>query len=112
MASYPGLERRTAPRYPIEADLEYSLCDTPMTRVRAGRAVNMSTSGLLFLSPDPLSVGTRIEIRVAWPALAGPFTLYLWVSGRVARGDSASVAIEIGQHQFRLRRSAGRAVVL
>jgi hypothetical protein len=72
-----------------------------------GRTVNMSSSGVLFTSEQPLFPGRRLELSVNWPAqLDNKCPLKLVARGRVIRSEAGRVAIEIQQYEFRTAGSA------
>ena len=90
-------ERRSARRYPIEIAVVYRL-------VRKGRVLqrgfgltrNVSSGGLLMESSTSLSVGTEVEVFLAWPArLGGEVNLNLWIQGRTVRAGENCMAIAI-----------------
>lgn len=101
-------ERRSARRYPIEIAVVYRL-------VRKGRVLqrgfgltrNVSSGGLLMESSTSLSVGTEVEVFLAWPArLGGEVNLNLWIQGRTVRAGENCMAIAIERSDFRTRASA------
>lgn len=98
-------DRRFTRRYPITVDLEYkAVGNDGTTIVGFGRTLNLSTSGVLFESDQPLQHGMRIELAIAWPALLnGSLALNLRLCGRVARSERNTCAIRIREHEFCLR---------
>ena len=106
-------ERRSARRYPIEIAVVYRL-------VRKGRVVqrgfgltrNVSSGGLLIESSTNLSIGTEVEVFLAWPArLGGEVNLNLWIQGRAVRAGENCTAIAIQRSDFRTRASADGCAV-
>ena len=72
-----------------------------------GRTVDMSSSGVLFTTQQPLFPGRRLEISVSWPAqLDNKCPLKLVARGKVVRSEAGKVAIEIQQYEFRTAGSA------
>jgi len=94
-------ERRGRTRYPIELQVRYH---TLLGRLRVnglGRTVNISSSGLMIASPDPVLAGTKLEVRMAWPLdLDGGIPLQLVATGKVVRSERHSFAIEFSSHEF------------
>jgi hypothetical protein len=71
-----------------------------------GKTINMSSSGILFSSPGPLKVGTKLELSINWPvALNSTCPLKLVTQGRVARAATDAVAVQIDRYEFRTRGS-------
>ena len=67
-----------------------------------GRTVNMSSSGVLFTSEQPMFPGRRLELSVSWPAqLDNKCPLKLVARGKIIRSEAGRVAIEIQQYEFR-----------
>ncbi len=76
-----------------------------------GRTVNMSSSGVLFTSEQPLFPGRRLELSVSWPAqLDNKCPLKLVARGKIVRSDAGLAAIEIQQYEFRTAGSAAKAL--
>jgi hypothetical protein len=97
-------DRRLTRRYPIATELEYRIIGREGLAWGAGRTINLSTGGILFQSEQALTLGTRIELTIAWPArLNDAVDLNLCVSGRVTRTDGKSHAVRIREHEFCVR---------
>jgi len=76
-----------------------------------GRTVNISSSGVLFTTQQPLFPGLRLELSVSWPAqLDNKCPLKLVARGRIVRSEPGKVAIEIQQYEFRTAGSATNAL--
>ena len=72
-----------------------------------GKTVNISSSGVLFTSEQPLLPGRRLELSVSWPAqLDNKCPLKLVARGKIVRSEPGRVAIEIQQYEFRTAGSA------
>ena len=66
----------------------------------------MSSSGILFTTSVPLSVGMTVELSITWPiALNGSCPLNLVVLGRVVRSDSEMAAMRFDRYEFQTRGS-------
>ncbi len=106
-------ERRATRRYPIEVAVIYRLVhEGRVLRRGYGLTRNLSSGGLLMESNTSLSVGTEVEVFMAWPArLGGEVKLNLWIQGRAVRTGDNCTAIAIDRSDFRTRASgAGYAV--
>jgi hypothetical protein len=106
-------ERRSARRYPIEIAVVYRLVRKGKVLTRGfGLTHNLSSAGLLMESSTTLSVGSEVEVFLAWPArLNGEVNLNLWIQGRAVRSRDNCTAIVIERSDFRTRASAeGRSV--
>lgn len=106
-------ERRTARRYPIEIAVVYRLVRKGKVLKRGfGLTRNLSSSGLLMESTASLSVGSELEVFLAWPArLGGEVNLNLWIQGRAVRAEENCTAIAIERSDFRTRASADGCAV-
>jgi hypothetical protein len=100
-----GPERRGTRRFPVNMEVRYrvrlpSLCGQ-------GRCINMSSTGVLFTTTEPVRVGQFLELVLAWPArLNNTVALKLVVQGRVVREDSGWAVIAIERSEFRTAGSA------
>jgi hypothetical protein len=99
-------DRRTSERLSITEDVHYRVLKGRNGEASAfGKTVNISGSGVLFTSDHPLSPGDRIELSINWPAkLNDKCALKLVARGRVVRCQDGLAAIEIMQHEFRVRK--------
>jgi hypothetical protein len=104
----PRRERRSARRYPIEIAVVYRLLRKGKVLQRGfGLTRNVSSGGLLMESSTTLSIGTEVEVFLAWPArLGGEVNLNLWIQGRAVRAGENCTAIAIQRSDFRTRASA------
>ena len=98
-------DRRKERRYPIDADVEYSLIYQGRTiETGRGRTVDASSNGILFESKRALPAGVQIELSIAWPVrLADRVALKLCVSGQTVRGRGNCTAVAIRRHVFRTK---------
>ena len=104
-------DRRSGPRHPFEAALQYRLIRGGMVATGRGKTVNLSSRGVLFLSDKPLAAGMQIELAIAWPACLKGVALTLHVTGRTVRSQGKCAAVKILYHEFRTREVAGEPVV-
>jgi hypothetical protein len=106
-------ERRAARRYPIEIAVVYRIVRKGKVLQRGiGLTRNLSSGGLLMESTANLSVGTDVEVFLAWPArLEGEINLNLWIQGRTVRVGENCTAIAIQRSDFRTRASSNGCTV-
>jgi len=102
------VDRRDTDRFPIERELRYRVLSGKNAEVGVGKTVNISSTGVLFVSQTPLSPGKRIEVSISWPAqLDGKCNLKLVARGRVVRSKGNLIAFEIDKYEFRTQGSKG-----
>jgi hypothetical protein len=66
----------------------------------------MSSTGLSFTADRPLSIGQELDLSIDWPVQLGEgVQLQLVTSGVVVRSVGAIIALRIGRHEFRTRRT-------
>jgi len=100
-----AVERRSKVRFPLDLLVSYRTLGRASVSGE-GRAVNLSSSGMLVSRPHQLSVGDSLELRVEWPSLLeGRIGLQLVVTGKVVRSGPSSFAVFFNQHQFRTTRT-------
>ncbi len=109
-------DRRFKSRYPLDTNVRFrSLAPTALL-TSEGRAVNMSSDGVLVVSEQPLSehefeVGAHVEIRIEWPSLLnGTVPLQLLATGWIVRRNSDSFAATFERCQFRTMKSSSENV--
>ena len=72
-----------------------------------GKTINMSSSGVLFVTDQMLLPGRRLEISISWPAqLNNACPLKLVAKGRIVRVEDGRTAVEIQQYEFRTQGKA------
>jgi hypothetical protein len=101
----PGREdRRLARRYPISCELQYRMLGREPREIGHGKTVNISSSGMLFLTDRLLAPRRKVEVLVQWPVkLNGQVGLNLVVLGEVVRvGSEGAIqaAIRIERYEF------------
>jgi hypothetical protein len=97
-------DRRRTSRFPIQQDIRYRLKDAQAQAGGVGRTIDIGSSGVLFTTDRPLSIGGVVEASVDWPALLdGACGLRLVVSGPVVRSNGNQAAIRIERYEFRTR---------
>lgn len=101
---YGGGQRRTQ-RFPVDCEVKYTTLGDFETRTAGcGRAVNMSSKGVLFTTEHCLEVGQEVELSITWPAkLDGKVPLKLVVVGSIVRSGGREAAVQIQNYDFRIR---------
>jgi hypothetical protein len=98
-------DRRLKVRYPLDLPVSYRTLGRS-TLSGEGRALNISSAGMLVARSRELSVGSQVELRIEWPfLLEGRIGLQLVALGTVVRSGPAQFAVLFSQHQFRTVRS-------
>ena len=102
-------ERRLHQRYPITLDVEYEVPGGNGVRlIGFGRAVNISSRGVLLEISDPLPNRCRIRLSINWPFfLGGSIPLKLVMYGNIVRVAGSTIVVRVTGHTFR---TAGRAM--
>ena len=108
------VNRRAADRFPIERDVRYKILSKKSAdETGVGKTVNISSSGVLFTTDQPLAPGGRLEVAISWPAqLNHKCALKLVARGRVVRIEDGKTAIEIQQYEFKTHSVSASAAVL
>jgi hypothetical protein len=105
-------ERRSKARFPLDLSVRFRPLSSRFLSSGAGRAVNVSSSGLLvvsqhIVSQHALRVGEQVEMSIEWPSLLdGKIPLQLFAVGRVVRRRASDFAAAFERYQFRTMRSA------
>lgn len=98
-------ERRSAQRYPGTVVLRYRLREST-SQSGLGILVNLSTAGVLFQTEDRLGAGSAIELFIPWPLRSiKTISVELYISGRVVRTETTSIAVELDHYEFRVKNS-------
>jgi hypothetical protein len=107
IAVEPVAQVPRAPRFPIEAPVQYRLMGEQDWR--EGIAVNISRTGILFRSEADLPPQTMIEVRILFPVeLTGECAASVFCKGTILRRESngsvhgrTAVAAAISHYRFR-----------
>jgi hypothetical protein len=96
-------DRRHSDRFPIAREMRYRILNKrSVAESGSGNTVNMSSSGVLFVSERSMSPGWRVELSINWPVnLNDKCALRFVARGRVVRTERGTAAIEILEHEFR-----------
>jgi hypothetical protein len=97
-----GAERRSGVRVPIEYASSYET-HSRLNQTGTGRTIDMSSSGVCFITESLLTKGTKATVRVTWPTyLEGDQTVELVAAGRVTRSEKSKAALKFEKLNFRL----------
>ena len=109
--AHPPSERRRSERMTIEREVHFRLLSAKNGDTAAnGKTVNISSSGVLFVTEQPLLPGRHLELSISWPVqLDNKCALKLVARGRVVRFQDGHAAFEIFQHEFRTKSSRATA---
>jgi hypothetical protein len=108
----PRSERRDSIRFALTLEVKYTVSGVRGSeKAGTGRTVDLSSSGLNFITDRPLLNGQELTVSIDWPVLLGGATkLQLFLSGVVVRTNGTTAALRIERHEFRTRRLALKAV--
>jgi len=110
---FGALDRRESSRFPVKEDVRYRVLQSKAASMTgAGKTLDMSSSGILFTTNEPLPPGRMVEIAVNWPArLDGTCLLQLVATGRVVRSDDGAAAVRIEHYEFKTRAAQSLAAI-
>ena len=96
-------ERRSHRRYPLEIPVRYRAANCPLkTGWKHSRALDMSAGGILVHLPEPVAIGTKLELAMEWTGLYhGRQAMRLFLVASVTRRDERGAALRILSHRFR-----------
>lgn len=97
------VERRAKKRFIMEREIRYRVLEQDkIIAVGSGKTINLSSSGVAFVTENDLPPGAFIELSIAWPALLeNHCPLQLIGFGRVLRSTGGTVAATLEQYEFR-----------
>jgi hypothetical protein len=109
-------ERRSKLRYPLDLSVRFRpLSGSLFSGV--GRAVNVSSSGILVVSRHIVSrheigVGAKLEMSLDWPFLLdGRIPLQFFAVGQVIRRNATEFAATFERYQFRTMKNSSEPPV-
>jgi len=95
-------ERRSKTRYEMELGVRFFPPGLSTRFWAAGKTVNVSSGGLLIVSPCQVSERTELQLMLEWPSkLDGRIPLQLVVRGCVVRSEPSMFAVALRSHHFR-----------
>jgi PilZ domain-containing protein len=97
--------RRERMRFVVREPVRYRLLRAKgFESVGVGETVDISSSGILFTTSEPLPVGRLVEVSVNWPAqLDGRVPLQLVAVGPVVRATDTKAAVRVRGYEFKVR---------
>jgi hypothetical protein len=101
------VERRSKVRYPLDLSVRFRCFAGGSLRFGVGRTVDVSSGGVLVVSPRILSpleirVGVNVEMSIEWPPLLdGRISLQLFAVGWVVRHRPFDFAASFERYQIR-----------
>ena len=99
-------DRRSRTRFSPDLAFTYRTLER-RSRSGAGRVMNISSSGVLAACHDPLTVGTKVELTMEWPArLNGWIPLRLVMIGSIVRCEVSCFAVEASQLRLEPKRQS------
>src|SRR5689334_3335211 len=102
-------ERRMAPRYAANAEVELVVADNPR-QIGHGTLVNISSRGVLIATGHCASTHVRAKVVIPWPPHRNDAaTMNLHIAGPIVRADGGLVAIRIVHAEFRSKAVAQSA---
>ena len=99
-------ERRLRRRYDVDLIVRFKATKKGVViSTGTGRAVNMSSKAIAFITHQTFDQGTKMELSVGWPTLLdGQTPIKVVVKGKVVRSDGQLAAVEINQYEFRTQK--------
>jgi hypothetical protein len=95
-------ERRSNGRYAVQTPLRYRAANGPLNSAwKHGCTLNMSAGGVLIHIPEPVTVGTKLELAMDWDGLYhGRERMRLFLAAVVTRTGRRGTAMRILTHRF------------
>lgn len=101
-------ERRLKARYPLDLSVNYRYVYHGFRFSGAGRAVDLSSGGILVASHHQLIEYPLMELSIEWPFLLdGRVPLQLITIGRALPRGEFHFAVAFERHEFRTTKSSG-----
>jgi len=100
--------RRGSNRLAIEREVHFRVIKNRSGKEASGfgKTVNMSSSGVMFTTEQPLPSRCRLELDIDWPAkLDDKCALKFVAEGRLVRWEDGLAVLEIQRHELRTKRS-------
>jgi hypothetical protein len=110
-------DRRSNARYPLDLTVRFRSFAKGSPLFSAGRAVNMSSGGILVVSPlivsqHEIREGAHVEMNIEWPSLLdGRIPLQIFAVGWVVRRRPFNFAASFERYQFRTMKSSSQPAV-
>ena len=96
-----GVERRTAPRFPMECPSHYETS----THAGFGHTIDLSSTGIAFTTETLLASNTKVTLHVMWPVrLEGDVPVAFYASGELVRVEPVKAAMQVDRVGFSIRK--------
>ena len=70
--------------------------------IGTGKTINICSSGIAFVTDQPMRMGAFVELSINWPVLLDDSCpMRLNVFGRILRADGREAACSIDKYEFR-----------
>jgi hypothetical protein len=103
-------DRRANRRYGLNLQLRYKVTrGKRLIEMGSGQTLDISSGGVSFSTGQLLPPGAFAELWLEWPIPLDGNALRLVMQGRIIRSETATAAVQISRHEFRLAgaRAAG-----
>lgn len=97
-------ERRRSRRFALPLALKLRAIESVLNvnQISSGECLNISSSGLLFATTEPLFQGQSVEASLDWPMLLDHrIRLILVVKGQIVRVGNGRAAMRIERYEFK-----------
>lgn len=97
------IDRRASRRFPLRLAVKYRpVGSASISEWTATESVDISSTGVLFTTPDTVQLGQSIEASVAWPVYLDKYVpLKLVLHGSIVRSAGEKAAMHIEKYEFR-----------
>ena len=104
-AGADSADRRTSQRFPLHLAVRYRVVSSnPTAQWLTGESLNISSTGILFRTPQEVTPGQGIEACVTWPvSLDNRVPLKLSVKGPIVRCEGNQAAMRFERYEFKTR---------
>jgi hypothetical protein len=94
-------ERRGRRRYPVALALHFlTRAGNSLSAAGEGTSINISSSGMLFRSPQHLQAGERVIAAIRWPPIPQGRQPLLLVEGTVVWEKDLRVGMTLSHYRF------------
>jgi hypothetical protein len=101
-------DRRSRQRFPLHLALRYRRAKSRVVSDwTTSQSLNISSTGLFFMTPELLPQGEAVEAFLVWPvSLDNRVPLKLILKGSIARTDGDRAAMRFETYEFKTRNVA------
>ena len=102
-------DRRLKKRFALELIVTYRIVERGLAKTGNGKTINVSSSGVAFVTNDHLNVGDAIQLAISWPVLLNhKCALKLIIDGIVVRSGAGFAAVAGTRYEFRTQPHLGK----